>query len=139
MSVRIYVGAILGGPEIQESAVFSALRKVRACKDRLGESTDDPSKPGLDYVFHIAGSLFKPDYEGVRSGKFSRNKKLLMIQAAVPEKMVSSDHIIPFLCELMRQGVIEAMPVFEKAGIPFDADKFTEFIDDIEHELGWRK
>ena len=90
-------------------------------------------------VFHVEGSLVKLDYEGVRTAKFSRKRKLLMIQAAVPEKMVSSEHIIPFLCELMRQGVIEAKPVFEKAGIPFDADKFTEFIDNIERELGWRK
>jgi len=62
-----------------------------------------------------------------------------MIQAAVPENMVSSPEILPFLCELMRQGVIEAKSIFEKAKIPFDAERCTKFIDDIERELGFRK
>jgi len=138
MSVRLYLGAVLGGPEIKESAVYTAMDKILDCADRLGRIVDD-SVPGIDYVLHIAGSLLRPDYEGVRSGKFSTKRKLLMIQMAVPERMVSSEHVGAFICEMMRQGLVEAKPIFAKAKIPFDADKFSAFIDDIERELGWRK
>mgnify|MGYP000443689580 CR=1 FL=1 len=138
MSIRIVLGAVLGGPEIRESAVYTAMHKISDMADKLGSINDD-SVTGINYVLHIAGSIFKPDYEGVRDARFSKKRKLLMIQMAVPEKLVSSDTVGPFLCEMMRQGVVEATPIFEKAKLPFDPDKFSEFIDDIERELGWRK
>ena len=138
--MRISTGVIEGGPELIESAVHTAvIRLGRLVESKCPLHSEDESEAGLNIVFSIAGSLSHPDWEGVLAGKFSKRRKLLRIDAAVPEKLVSSPNIGPFLCEEMRQGVIEAKPVFEKAGIPFDADKFSAFIDDIERELGWRK
>ena len=138
--MRISTGLVLGGPEMVESAVCSAIKKKGLLmQSRCPLYCEDVTEAGLNIVFYTPGSLFQPDWEGVRTGRFSRKQKLLMIQAAVPEEMVSSKNIGPFLCEMMRQGVVEAKPVFEKAKIPFDAEAFTKFIDDIEVELGWRK
>jgi len=139
MSVRLYLGAIFGGPEMKESAVYSAKNKILNCADKLGRCTDNDSIAGIDYVLHVEGRLFHLDWEGVRDARFSRKRKLLMIQIAVPERFVSSETVGAYICEGMRIGVAEAKPIFEKAGIPFDAEAFTKFIDDIERELCWRK
>jgi hypothetical protein len=138
--MKISISGYYGGPELAESAVSTSIRKIGLLIQSKCPSYLDETGAGINIVFCVAGSLLShPDWEGVQIGKFSKKRKLLQIDAAVPEKMVSSDNIGPFLCELMRQGVIEAKPIYEKAKIPFDADAFTKFIDDIERELGWRK
>ena len=64
----IYINSVLGGPELEGSAIDSAIRKVTDLS-RVGEEGDFGS---LDVVFHVPGALFKPAYQGLRSGKFSR-------------------------------------------------------------------
>ena len=39
----------------------------------------------LNVVFHVPGRLFKPEFSGVRTGRYSNKLGLLMVQVAVPE------------------------------------------------------
>jgi hypothetical protein len=39
----------------------------------------------LQIVFQIPGELIQPDFTGVRTGRFSRRERRLVIQVAVPD------------------------------------------------------
>ncbi len=39
----------------------------------------------LNVVFHIPGQVLIPEFEGLRSGRFSRKQRALMVQVAIPE------------------------------------------------------
>ena len=136
--MKIYVGAILGGPELHESAVATALNKINVFnKAHIGSI--DPKKAGIDYVFHIAGSVYKPDFDDVRTAKFSKKQRLLMIQCPINENEVMHEKIGSIMCLQMRVGIELAKSVFDKAKILFDAEAFTEYIWKMEGELGWLK
>ena len=121
--------------ETAESMVGSALDNIRKYLDL--NCTNSEEEAGINYVFHIAGSVYKPDFDDVRTAKFSKKQRLLMIQCPIHENEVMHDKIGPIMCLQMRVGVELAKSIFDKAKIPFDAEAFTEFIWKMEGELGW--
>jgi len=130
----IYIGAIFGGPGGMSSKIGSAISKI---KHLAGEREMDASG-SLDIVFHVPGSLLSPDYDGVRTGTFSRKKRLLQVQIAVPQDLTDKDEVTEVarsLVPLLRQAVRLAQPVFDRAHIPYPQDEYEELIDGIERGL----
>jgi len=99
------IGAVFGGsasvdavwrPEIQ--AMMKAVMAARA---------GVVSPLCVNVVFHVEGHLLPPlDYEGVRTGTFSRKMMLLMVQAAIPVE--SSQDRRAALMALLLDAVKEA-------------------------------
>jgi len=83
----------------------------------------------------MPGSLTAPDYEGLRAGKFSRAKKTLMIQVAVPEHVMKDDQPLSFIVGAMREAAKLAHTVFKKAKIDFDEPANNRAINMAETEL----
>jgi hypothetical protein len=74
------VGAVYGGPEQQlwRDGVNSLMQRVATMREGVA------SQLNVNVVFHVPGSVLSPDYEGVRTGSFSKRDSLLMIQVALP-------------------------------------------------------
>jgi hypothetical protein len=123
----IYISSVLGGPELEGSPIDRAIRRVVALR-KPGEEGDFGS---LDVVFHVPGSMASPEYQGLRTGKFSRKQKMLMVQVSVPPDVVSSDEAESFVVRSLHDAVRMARSRFERAGIRYPEEQYTKEIDAI--------
>jgi hypothetical protein len=76
------IGCVLGGGIANRpwrDAISALTHRVIAARK------DIESPLNLNVVFHVPGSMLKPEFEGVRTGRFSKAMQLLMVQVAVPE------------------------------------------------------
>ena len=60
----------------------------------------------VNVVYHVTGHIWAPDFEGVRTGSFSRMKMHLIVQAALPTEPIQDRRTV-LLC-LLRDAVVEA-------------------------------
>jgi hypothetical protein len=77
------LGVVLGGRTSANAAWEAPLQVLmqEIERDRIGVE----SAISVNIVFHIPGRLLQPDFQGVRTGTFSRTKQLLMVQVALDE------------------------------------------------------
>jgi hypothetical protein len=88
----IYIGQIMGGPEFHDDAPINmALAKIYRLRGPVGEGEFG----SLDVVFHVAGSILEPEFVGVRAGRFSRKRRMLQVQIAVPSEVVAGENPYP--------------------------------------------
>lgn len=78
------IGSVVGGPTPANAEWRDAIK-------RLGQlvavaRSGNPSPLNVNVVFQVPGSVLSPDFHGVRTGKFSRAERLLMVQVALPER-----------------------------------------------------
>lgn len=123
----IYISSVLGGPELEGSRIDRAIKKIVGLRGP-GEEGDFGS---LDVVFHVPGSVIKPDYQGLRTGKFSRKERMLMVQVSVPAALVMSEDSEVFIINSLREAVRMAKPRFQRAGIQYPEDQYLCEIDEI--------
>lgn len=69
LSSKLWVGAIR--------------RVMRRVRELCGGHTSPMFN--VNVVFHVPAKDFTPDFEGLRSGRFSRKNRELMVQVAIPE------------------------------------------------------
>jgi hypothetical protein len=106
----IYISQILGGPELQgDVPINRAIAKLY----RLRGPTGEGELGSLDVVFHVAGSVLGTEFSGVRTGRFSRKRRMLQVQIAVPKEVVASEDPYPILAlECSKQ--FESPPLFSR-------------------------
>lgn len=121
----IYISSILGGPELEGSRIDTAIKRVLSRRPP-GEEGNYGS---LDVVFHIPGSIVKPEYHGLRTAKFSSKEKMLMVQVSVPPDVVMSDEAEAFVIQSLKEAIRIARPRFERAGIPYPEDEYLSDVD----------
>ncbi|RKG82246.1 hypothetical protein D7W79_03045 [Corallococcus exercitus] len=124
------IGAVYGGPELAGAPIDKAIRMFGKARGPVqkGESG------ALDIVFHVPGSLLKPEFTGVRTAKFSRKERKLMLQIAVPEEQVHSPDV-HWLLDAIREAVRLAGPRFERAGIEYPEKEHLSLVDRIQREV----
>lgn len=129
----IYIGRVYGGPEVRGSPTDKAISRV---VQLLGPQAED-ERGSLDVVVHVPGSLFKADFEGVRTGKFSKKQRMLAIQIAMPQHIASGDgaDVQRFLLDAVREAVRLGRDRFEKAGITYPEEEYLRKIDAIQAAL----
>ena len=127
--MSFYVGAVLGGPEVRTSALVEAIQETSRNSDRLRDGAGEDV--AIDLVFHVPGSMIKPPYQGLRTGKLSRKEKILMVQVAVAEDDVFTDEPFSVIFDAMRQAVELAAPVFSTSGIVFSSQEHLELIESL--------
>ena len=130
--MSFFVGAVLGGPEVRSSSLVAAIQAVSRLCDRLRNQA--AGEAAIDLVFHVPGSLIKPAYQGVRTGKFSKRDRILMVQVSVPESQVAGPDPIVFVVRSMRQAIGLAKPAFAKARIPFSVEEHLGLVARVEGE-----
>ena len=132
----IFIGAVYGGPEASGSYVDLRIIRLMKAVILLREASCYPaSTPEVNVVFHVSGSLSKVDFEGVRHGSFSRKRRLLMVQVAVPDEMVESPSLDSFLIDSLRQANRVAFERFAKKGIDFPLPEADDLVKRVEQAL----
>lgn len=129
----IFIGRVYGGPEIRGSNADRAISRV---VQLMGPQTED-GRASLDVVFHVPGSLLKPDFEGARTGRFSKKERMLMIQVAVPPGIASGEplDVQRFLLRGLRDAIRLGRSRFEKARIEYPEQEYLEKVDAVEASL----
>jgi len=149
----IFVGSVLGGPEL-ESCPFAAVLSQSQFPEpgqpwpESGDAPDprgyrEPSDPrdvgSLDVVFHLPGSLVKPDYQGLRTGRFSRSQRSLQVQIAVPQSEIDSTDPRRFILDSIREAIHTGESRFSKAGIRYPKEEYLQLLDTLQQRLEqWR-
>jgi hypothetical protein len=110
------IGSIVGGRSPWNSAWTEAIRALTVQIARDSEGVSSPLN--VNVVFHVPGHLIKPEYEGVRTGSFSKQLSLLMVQVALPEK--PPQDIDADLRSRMRDALAEAERWAKKKKITSD-------------------
>lgn len=126
----MYIGAVFGGPELADAPIEKAIRLIGKARGPIEKSDSG----ALDIVFHVPGSLLKPEFTGVRTAKFSRKERTLMLQIAVPDEQVHSPDI-HWLLDAIRDAVRLARPKFERAGIEYPEQEHLATVDRIQMQL----
>jgi len=90
------IGAIEGGPGSSQEWLDAV---VGIGKQIMGVVEGTTSPLAVNVVYQIPGRYLEPEFEGVRSGTFSRKESFLVVQVALPMKPVAnaSDEVFAFL------------------------------------------
>ncbi len=128
-NIVISVGAVIGGPEcaFMDNYVRSLMRFTK--EKRLENSS---SNAEVNIVFHLPGSLMKPDYIGLRTGKFSKKENTLMIQAAVEAEFIASNddaEVISYIFEVADEAIGMAKSFFDRNDVEYDIEMDRQLLD----------
>lgn len=128
----ISVGVVSGGPESHSvDDMIAALNREIVTRR---EPNPKRERGHLNVVFHVPGSMLQPEFEGVRTGRFSKKKRTLIVQCAVPSAIPGDEKA--FLLRAFHEAVDLAEPIFGKAQIAFPASSIRELLDQLEGGLG---
>lgn len=124
----IATGGYFRGPELD----VLPIRRVAQAVVAIAGDWKEGESPGVVVVFVVPGSLGDVNFSGLRPTLFSRKKKLLQIEAAVPKELVAAENIDDFAIDALRRAAQIAAEHFErkKAGV-FDLAKANAVIDKV--------
>ena len=106
------IGQIVGGPSEGPTQWSAAVRIVSRSVEAQLAGAESPLN--LDVVYIIEGEFLIPEFEGVRTGRFSRKHNLLSVQIALPTKPTESE------TERLRAVLsllVDAIEAAEQAGV----------------------
>src|SRR4029450_545392 len=131
--LMLYIGEMCGGPDVRDSAIAKALERVLLAR---GENYGDIGT-SLDFVFEIPGSVYRPNYVGIRTGRLSRKKRMLQIQVSVPSEVINApmDIALRFCVDALREGIAIASERLAKGKMPFDRSRMDEWVDAIQRRF----
>lgn len=123
----ISIGAVIGGPEC---AFFdSRLRRLmRYCRENRDKGTETAE---VNVVFHLPGSVIRPNYVGLRTAKFSKKEKTLMVQVSVEEEWITSTDektVLRYIYETTDEALGLALGEFKRRGIEYDIEVDRRFL-----------
>jgi ankyrin repeat protein len=90
----------------------------------------------LHVVFQTSGSRAKPTRAGIRKKNFSKKKRILVVQVAVPKSLLKT-RPTEFLLDCIQKAVDLAERVFKRAKIDFAAAGIREQLQAIEVMKNW--
>ena len=132
----IGIGAYFRGPELKDSSVDRRLSEAMKAVRMMRGDWKEGDAPAVIVLFVVPGSLGDVNFSGQRVTLFSRKKKLLQIEAAVPKDLVSATRIDDFVIDALRQASRTAAEHFskKKAGV-FDLAKAEEIVEKVRQSL----
>jgi hypothetical protein len=132
----ITIGAIIGGLELTDSQIDRRITAIALAAEDLTKKFVFGSSPAINVVLHVRGSLFKPEFKGLRNAKFSRKEQMLMVQVAVPSKICkSTDPIDQYLIDSLHQANAIAWKYFEKKGFDYPYENGEKLIRKIDSKI----
>lgn len=125
----ISIGVVQGGP--YRPPICDAIDSLDRHLDKLDEPNSSRERGHLNVVFAVPGPVWKPDYQGVRKGKFSKQEKTLVVQCGVPTDTAAQPDGM-FVMDAIRQAIEIAEPVFGRAKTEFAALAISEHLDKLD-------
>jgi len=125
------IGAVYGGTWSIDESWRLDIQRVMQEVMVLRRGVESPLN--LNVVFHVDGELLPPvDFEGVRTGTFSRRLMHLMVQAAVPRHTLDDQRAV--LLDLLRAAAAEAEAFALQRGIAADLSAIRGIVDAMPHD-----
>lgn len=124
----ISIGAVVGGPECDFFRSHLS-RLSRFCSENRNDGSDSGE---TNIVYHLPGSVIKPDYTGLRTAKFSKKEKTLMIQVGVEEEWIASTDdrtVLQYIYETADEALGIARGELARRGIDYELDADRRFLD----------
>lgn len=80
----ISLGSVIGGRTLANRGWSEAIRELTR---RIAAHRDGvESAVNVNVEFHVPGNLLRPEFEGIRTGAFSKSDSLIKVQVALPEQ-----------------------------------------------------
>jgi hypothetical protein len=131
----ISIGVDLYGPELKDSKadrlVTATMKAAMQCRSPFEFGTS----PAVNVAFYVPGSLGSPDWDGIRDSTFSRKRQLLLVQVAVPSKLVNSPALKEYLLESLHEANALAFEVFRRKGLRFRLAEAESLVHGIKERL----
>jgi hypothetical protein len=123
------IGIVLLGPE--KTPAFLAVNKLQDQIAAARRPNPWCEKGHLNVVFHLPGSFDRPSFRGVRTGTFSRPRRMFMVQAS---PISNSDEAVDgvVLIDMIREAIALADERFRKAKVEFSGVKTREWFDRLQ-------
>ena len=87
-------------------------------------SPPSPDEATVDVTFHFPGTTARPDFEGIRTGRWVRHERLLVVQVAVPEVLSGdSGTANAFLARSLVDAVEAAARYLPSRGLEFSVER----------------
>ena len=128
----LYISAVLGGGTTMQD-VEAQIRRLAGIVRQLDESlpAQDPvHEAAVDATFHVPGDILRPEYEGLRTGRWVKAKQLLVVQIAVPADLSGSPAIEKFLAESLGQAVTLASEYLARRRLGLSVDRAARIASD---------
>lgn len=94
-------------------------RQEEACA-----SAPSPDDATIDATFHLPGTNARPDFEGVRTGRWVKAERLLVVQIAVPQAAPGDrDAVAAFVRQSLLDAIDAAAGHLTKRGLPFSVER----------------
>ena len=98
------IGSIVGGRSPGTARWREAITKLTG--EVAAAARDVDSLLNVNVIFQVPGNILKPDFDGVRTGYFSKKESSLIVQAALPED--APDDVDDYLKRMLDAAVDEA-------------------------------
>ena len=119
------IGVVYGGTWSIDESWRPDIQRVMQEVMALRHGVESPLN--VNVVFHVDGELLPPvDFEGVRTGRFSRKSMHLMVQAAVPNDALDKRAV---LLDLLRAAAVEAEAFARRKGIAAGLNGLRGIVD----------
>jgi hypothetical protein len=108
--VPLSIGVVLGG--ITSATADDELRRLAGCVRRSVEGqalADVEHEASVNVVFHVPGTILKPDYTGIRTSSWRGSRRVQVMQVAVPEDLEGPEGV-EFLAAALEEAVELSVP-----------------------------
>lgn len=121
------IGSVVGGRTAGNRAWTDEI--ARLTSEVVAARAGMEAPLNLNVVFHVAGHLIQPDFEGVRTGTFRKAQRLLMVQVALAEAAPAEPRAE--LLALLEDAVAEAEAWSLRRQVVFDREPFTRVLGSL--------
>jgi hypothetical protein len=118
------IGAVVGG---QSPSAAKWRASIRALTNAVAIAAQEIQTPiNINVIYQVPGHIIKPDFEGVRTGVYSKSKRWLIVQVALPEK--APDDSDAYVRRTLAAAVDEAERWARKRGITDNLDSLRRLV-----------
>lgn len=127
--MTLYQSSILGGPEQVDKEFDQQITAIVRRTVSLQTAMIKPDDGILNVVFQFQGSLLRPDFAGIKVGRFVRKENRLEVKVAVSSDVICSDDFVFRYASLLKKAITEAKKVFDTKGIPFSLEAHLALVE----------
>ena len=118
------IGSIEGGSFPSTRLWREAVTQLTIEVDRAATGIASPLS--VNVIFQVPGHILHPDFEGVRTGYYSRKQRALIVQAALP--VDPPDDIDAYLKDVLSAAIREAEQWAKRRRVAPSLDALAELV-----------
>lgn len=126
--MALFLSDYLGGPNVEFTLAAKTSRSIFRLKQQCHDRFISPDAASLDIVFEYPGTISRPEFEGMKQGKYSKKQRKLQLWVAVPERMLNSVEFADFYFESLEATLNYAKQKFESSQIAFPLEEYHSLI-----------